>query len=100
MSKYLEYAIIVFMAGLLLILYRWTSEDDIKFYNTGQGKAFLIDNRSGEVWYLAGSNIRPILHKSDRIPKVTEETGIESIINKEFGKIPIKTTKPDTFKLK
>ena len=100
MSKYLEYAIIVFMAGLLLILYRWTSEDDIKFYNTGQGKAFLIDNRSGEVWYLAGSNIRPILHKSDNSPEVTAKTGLAAIREKHFPDTLNKTTKPDTFRLK
>ena len=100
MSKYLEYAIIIFMAGLLLILYRWTSEDDIKFYNTGPSRAFIIDNKSGEVWYLALGKVQPVLHRSDMSTKVTEETSVDAIINKQFGKIPIKTTKPDKFRLK
>lgn len=100
MSKHLEYAIIVFMAGLLLILYRWTLEDDIKFYNSGQNRAYIIDNRSGDVWYLAGSNVRPVLHKSKMSPRVTELTGLEAIRNKYHPDSLKITTKPDTFRLK
>lgn len=53
MSEILEYAIIIFMAGLLVILFRW-SENGHYQANLATG-ALLIDTRSGDAWS-PGSN--------------------------------------------
>ncbi|MCH7955805.1 MAG: hypothetical protein IIC40_08695 [Candidatus Marinimicrobia bacterium] len=50
MSKILEYAIMIFMAGLLLILFRW-SENGHYQVNDGTSAPPLIDTRTGNAWF-------------------------------------------------
>ena len=50
MSKILEYAIMIFMASLLVILFRW-SENGRYQINDGLSAPPLIDTRTGYAWY-------------------------------------------------
>ena len=50
MSKILEYAIIIFMAGLLVILFGW-SENGRYQANDGLSAPPLIDTRTGNSWH-------------------------------------------------
>jgi len=50
MSKSLEYAIMIFLAALLVILFRW-SENGRYQVNDGLSAPPLIDTRTGYAWY-------------------------------------------------
>jgi len=50
MSKYLEYTIMIFLAALLVILFRW-SENGRYLVNAGTGAPLIIDTRTGDAWF-------------------------------------------------
>ena len=51
MSKNLEYAIMIFLTGLLIILFRW-SENGRYEVRGGGINMDVIDTRSGDIWGL------------------------------------------------
>ena len=52
MSKNLEYTIMIFLAGLLIILFRWSEND--KYYVMTNGNT-LLNTQSGELWNISSS---------------------------------------------
>ena len=50
MSKILEYAIMAFLAGILVIMARW-SENGRYQVNVGSSAHLLIDTRTGDAWF-------------------------------------------------
>ncbi|MCH8929257.1 MAG: hypothetical protein IIB39_11165 [Candidatus Marinimicrobia bacterium] len=58
MSKNLEYAIMIFMAGLLVILFRW-SENGRYQVNDGLSAPPLIDTRTGNSWFPNSKEMLP-----------------------------------------
>ena len=66
MSKNLEYAIMIFLTGLLIILFRW-SENGRYEVREIESKPMMIDTRSNDIWVLSGKEkkwlILPSIHK-------------------------------------
>jgi len=52
MSKNLEYAIMIFLISILVILFRWSENGRYNSYIVS-GRAFMLDTRSGDLWGLA-----------------------------------------------
>ena len=52
MSKNLEYVVMVFLAGLLVILFRWSEGSNYDVISNGN---VLINNRTGEIWHVSSS---------------------------------------------
>lgn len=53
MSKLFEYAVILFLAGLLVILFRWSEREQYSFQVGEGGTGYLTDNSNGDVWFVA-----------------------------------------------
>lgn len=81
MSKHLEYAIMIFLAGILVIMFRWSENDKYDVISRG---STLINTRSGEIWdFSRGKKLigdyKPVLD-----PRVFKE--IVDKINKDSDK--------------
>ena len=73
MSKNLEYAIMIFLAGILVIMFRWSENDKYDVISRG---STLINTRSGEIWdFSRGKKLigdyKPTIGKLD--PRVFED---------------------------
>ena len=55
MSKNLEYTIMMFLAGLLVILFMW-SENGHYQVDVGTG-AIIVDTRTGDAWAFGAKNV-------------------------------------------
>ena len=55
MSKTLEYAIMVFLAGMLVIMFRWSENDKYDVMTSGNT---LLNTRSGDVWNISSAGKR------------------------------------------
>ena len=55
MGKHLEYAIIIFMVVLLLILFRWSENGRYNSYSLSD-HAMMLDTRSGDIWAIVTVN--------------------------------------------
>lgn len=88
MSKNLEYAIMIFLAGLLVILFRWSENGKYDVISRG---STLVNTRSGIIWTLSSSgkalmgDYKPALFKPD--PRIFKDQGeIADELNKEYEK--------------
>ncbi len=66
MSKKFEYIIVILLAGLLVILFRWPENGRYELREVDTTIS-VIDTRSGDIWVLAGKEkkwlILPSIHK-------------------------------------
>ena len=56
MSNNLEYAIMIFLTGLLVILFLWSENGHYQIQDSGT-TSMLLDTRNGDVW-LAASKVK------------------------------------------
>ena len=60
MSKNIEYVTMIFLIGLLVILFRWSENGHYHIQGSGTS-AMLIDTRNGDVWFAGiGTKLSPI----------------------------------------
>lgn len=82
MSKNLEYVIMIFLAGILVIMFRWSENGKYDIISRG---STLVNTRSGDIWTLSSSgkmlvgDYKPVLD-----PRVFKE--IADSLNKEYEK--------------
>ena len=68
MSKHLEYVIMIFLAGILVIMFRWSENGKYDVISRG---STLVNTRSGVIWTLSSSgkvfmgDYKPAIFKPD-----------------------------------
>ena len=86
MSKNLEYAIMIFLLGFLVIMFRWSEND--KYYVMTNGNT-LLNTQSGEVWNISSSGKKLVEdYKPTLDPRVFQKDlrRIVDEINKDIDK--------------
>ena len=64
MSKNLDYAIIVFLMGILVILFRWSEKDKYSFYIGDNPIGYVFNPDTGETWYVQSWKTSYVLDNS------------------------------------
>ena len=82
MSKNLEYAIMIFLLGFLVIMFRWSEND--KYYVMTNGNT-LLNTQSGEVWNISSSG-KKLVGDYIPTPNFPNFKEIADKLNKEYNK--------------
>ena len=78
MSKNLEYVIMIFLAGMLIIMFRWSENNHYIIYSGDRGEEYLINTRNGDTWFI----------NNDEMIYVVELVGFSSTYKKPISGLP------------
>lgn len=91
MNKNLEYVIMVFLAGLLVILFLWSGNGRYLIYSDDRGEKYLVNTMNGDTWLLKKDEMLYVvemveLSKTSTMPgsKVPDPREITKELNKEY----------------
>ena len=83
MSKNLEYVIMIFLAGLLVIMFRWSENDKYDVITSGNT---LLNTRNGDIWNLSSSGKRLVGDYKLTAKDLPDPREIVKELNKDFDK--------------